>query len=98
MMLRPLTLPDKKHKMLRFCSSRTICTAASLDLAHPTIAAKPGIRPSTSWIPQDRNWMSSMAPFRCPSTAAASAPLLSGLVKAVPPARSKPGIGSGWSP
>jgi len=82
--------------MLRRCSSRTILTATSLDLAAPTMAAKPGIRPSTSWMPHERNWMSSIGPFRCPSTLAAR--WSSGLVKAVPPARRKPGIRSGWRP
>ena len=51
-MERPLTLPQRKIRMLRFCSSRTILTATSLLLAQPTMAAKPGMRPSTSWMPQ----------------------------------------------
>ncbi len=71
--------------MLRRCSSRTILTATSFDLAAPTMAAKPGMRPSTSWMPQVRIWTSSIGPLRCPF-----APLLpaasSGLVKAAPPA------------
>jgi len=36
----PLTLPLRKTRMLRRCSSRTILTATSLLLAQPTIAAK----------------------------------------------------------
>ena len=55
MMLRPLTFPERKVKMLRRCNSRTTLTAVSLFLAQPTMAAKPGIRPSTSWMPQERN-------------------------------------------
>ena len=79
--------------MLRFCSSRTILTATSFDLAAPTMAAKPGIRPSTSWMPQERSWISSIGPFRCPSVRDAVCywpP--SGLVKDVPPASWKPGM------
>ncbi len=49
--------------MPRLCSSRTIFTATSLLLAQPTMAQKPGMRPSTSWMPQARSWMSSIGPF-----------------------------------
>ncbi len=49
--------------MPRLCSSRTILTATSLLLAQPTMAQNPGMRPSTSWMPQARSWMSSMGPF-----------------------------------
>ena len=41
-MLRPLTLPQRKIRMLRLCSSRTILTATSLLLAQPTMAAEAG--------------------------------------------------------
>ena len=70
--------------MLRFCSSRTILTATSLLLAQPTIAAKPGMRPSTSWMPQARSWMSSIGPLRRPLPLPVP-PATSGLVK-LPPA------------
>ena len=30
----------------------------------PMMAAKPGMRPSTNWMPQVRSWMSSMGPLR----------------------------------
>ena len=62
-MLRPLTLPLRKMRMPRLCSSRTILTATSLFLAQPTTAQNPGMRPSTSWMPQARSWMSSMGPL-----------------------------------
>ena len=49
--------------MPRLCSSRTILTATSLLLAQPTMAQNPGMRPSTSWMPQARSWMSSIGPL-----------------------------------
>jgi RecA-family ATPase len=42
MMLRPLTLPLRKVRMLRRCSSRTILTATSLDLAAADDGGKAG--------------------------------------------------------
>src|SRR5674476_1346229 len=63
MMLRPLTLPLRKTRMPRLCRSRTIWTAASLLVAQPTMAQNPGMRPSTSWMPQARSWMSSIGPL-----------------------------------
>ena len=48
--------------MLRFCSSRTVCTAISVVGAGPRIGAKPGMRPSTSWMPSSRMIVSEMKP------------------------------------
>jgi hypothetical protein len=44
-----------------------MATAAWLEWAAPTMAAKPGIRPSTNWIPQERNWMSSIGAVQVPA-------------------------------
>jgi len=53
-----------EDRMLLFCSSRTILTAVSLSGAAPRIAANPGMRPSTSWIPSVRRIVSVKKPLQ----------------------------------
>ena len=48
--------------MLRSCRSRTTLTAMSVVGAGPRIAANPGMRPSTSWMPSSRMIVSEMNP------------------------------------
>ncbi len=61
-MVLPLRLAQRKTRMLRFWSSRTVWTAISVVGAGPRMAAKPGMRPSTSWMPSSRMMVSEMNP------------------------------------
>ena len=58
----PFELEPTKMRRLRFCISRTISTAVSVSGAAPRMAAKPGMRPSTSWMPSERSCVSVKKP------------------------------------
>jgi len=58
----PSRLAQRKVRIARFWSSRTVLTAISVVGAGPRINAKPGIRPSTNWIPNSRMIVSEMNP------------------------------------
>ena len=63
-MLTPFVDEPTKTMMLRFWNSRTICTAVSVSGAAPRMAAKPGMRPSTSWMPSVRRMVSVKKPLQ----------------------------------